>query len=259
MVAGKNIRTWSRVLEDAIENYPVYNAALEKETKLFQNLAERGELGKNVTVLCCGDGRELGMLLDLHRKFPQIRQLNGVDLLEISIDQVRDKIRDKVGGVEVNLLCEDASKTSIAKGSQDTVTCMLTMVNFDDRLISKLFGHVRGILKPGGKFVFSVYSRDAFDTRMELYARANLLVADVDRETGLVIFEKGFEEATFSREFDKSQIEGIVGEHGLEFSHFDSIGITHLVVMQKPKEYYRRVVAWPFRIGCRRFYPFNKM
>lgn len=231
--AGK--RLWSKFLKDA-ENSPQFRDVLRKERRLFHDLACRNELGEHVTVMCCGDGREMGMLLDLHREFPQIKELNGVDLLSVSIDQVRERVREKlqdIEGVNVRLLQEDATDTSITPHSQDTVTCMLTMVNFNDETITKFLKHVDRILKPGGKFLFSVYNHEAFDTRMDLYAKMGAPIESADPESGLVVFGKDFEEASFSRQFGEDQLQSFADQSGLHLERYEGDGITHMGVLQK--------------------------
>lgn len=205
---------------------------------LFRQLASKGGLGERVTVMCCGDGREVESLLDLHAEFPQIKELNAVDWLKISIDQVRERVREKVEGlddVSINLLQEDATGTSIAPNSQDTVTCMLTMVNFNDEFIAKFCKHVQRILRPGGKFVFSVYNDDAFDARMKLYTKMGAPIESADPQTGYVTFEQGFDEANFSRQFTPEQFQRLVGKAGLDVRRYDGDGITHLGVLEKAK------------------------
>jgi len=230
-------RLWSKFLRDA-ENSPDFSSALNKEKQLFREIASRGELGENVTVMCCGDGREMDMLLDLRREFPQLKQLKGVDLLSISIDQVREMIRGKIqkpDGVNIHLFQEDATDTSIEPNSQDTVICMLTMVNFNDETIAKFLKHVERILKPGGKFLFSVYNHKAFDARMDLYEKMGAPIESADPHSGLVEFGQDFEEASFSRQFEEDQIRRLAASAGLEFSRYDDSGITHMGVLEKAK------------------------
>lgn len=225
-------------MQDALENSPEFSGALNKEKLLFRELASKGELGERVTVMCCGDGREMELLLDLHREFPQLKELNGVDLLSISIDQVRKKVREKVqqlDGVNVRLFQENATDTSIEPNSQDTVTCMLTMVNFNDEFITKFCKHVKHILKPGGKFIFSVYNHDAFDTRMKLYTKMGAPVESADPESGYVVFAQDFEEAAFSRQFKTDQFQRLVEDNDLDVRHYDGGGITHVGVVEKAK------------------------
>ncbi len=246
---GSGDRLWSRFIRDAIENSPEFNHAFGKEAELFRELAANGELGERVTVMCCGDGREVESLLDLHAEFPQLKELNAVDWLKVSIDQVRERVRGKIDGLEgvdINLLQEDATATSIAPGSQDTVTCMLTMVNFDDGFIEKFCAHVNRILKPGGKFIFSVYNQDAFDSRMKLYTKMGAPIESVDPKTGYVAFESGFEEAGFSRQFTPEQFRQLVGKSDLDVRSYDGDGITHLGVLEKEKvqRAQGRVPAW---------------
>lgn len=242
-------RLWSRFQRDAMENSPEFRDAFEKERKLFHELASKGELGERVTVMCCGDGREVELLADLHREFPQLKQLNGVDLLSISIDQVRERMRGKMErlpDVELRLLQEDATDTSIEPESQDTVTCMLTMVNFDDEFILKFSRHVYRILKPGGKFVFSVYNDKAFGERIKLYRKMNAPIESSDPKTGLVTFEEGFDEAAFSRQFRKNQFKDLVFNAGMDVASHDDTGITHVGVLRKQESAYvdRELPVW---------------
>lgn len=229
-------RFWSRFVHHAMEHSPEFRGAFDKERQLFRTLASAGELGERVTVMCCGDGREVEMLLNLHREFPQIKELNGVDLLSTSINQVREKVRSNVQGVDdvhIRLLQEDATNTSIEPHSQDTVTCMLTMVNFNDTFIAAFCEHVARILKPGGTFIFSVYNHDAFDARMEMYTTVEAPVEHAEPSTGLVTFGEGFEEASFSRQFDQDHIQRLIEASGLHVRHYDGRGITHLGIAEK--------------------------
>ncbi len=231
-------RMWSRFLVDAMQNSPEFSGAFNKERQLFHDLASKGELGENVTVMCCGDGREMDLLLDLHEEFPQLRELHGVDLLSLSIDQVREKVRERMkqlDDVRVHLHQEDATNTSILPHSQDTVTCMLTMVNFNDETIAKFLRHVEHILKPGGKFIFSVYNHSAFDARIKLYKKMEAPIESADPESGLVVFGQDFEEAAFSRQFTEEQFRRLAENTGLEMSSYDGEGITHMGVLEKAK------------------------
>lgn len=242
-------RLWSRFVRDAMENSPEFSHAFTKESQLFRELASNGELGERVTVMCCGDGREVESLLDLHAEFPQLKELNAVDWLKVSIDQVRERVRGKIDGldgVDINLLQEDATSTSIAPASQDTVTCMLTMVNFDDVFIEKFCTHVNRILKPGGKFIFSVYNHEALDSRMKLYTKMGAPIESVDPKTGYVAFECGFEEAGFSRQFTPEQFRQLVGMADLNVRQYDGDGITHLGILEKAQvsRVQERVLAW---------------
>lgn len=242
-------RLWTRFVRDALENSPEFSHAFKKEAELFRALASKGDLGERVTVMCCGDGREVGSLLDLHAEFPQIKELNAVDWLEISIDQVRGRIREKVDGLEgvtINLLQEDATATSIAPNSQDTVTCMLTMVNFKDEFLRKFFRHVHRILKPGGKFVFSVYNEKAFHARMALYEKIGAPIMSADPKTGYVAFEEGFHEADFSRQFTPDEFRLLTGYADLDVRSYDGDGITHLGILEKEKVRQKQVdpPAW---------------
>ncbi len=230
-------RDWTRCLELAEESSE-FKDAFNKEFNLLTTLASERMLGEHVTVMCCGDGREIGLILDLQRDYPQVKQITGVDLLDISIQQVRQKVKsrvDDISAVGITLLIEDATKTSIPLESQDTVMCMLTMVNFDDKLISAMFEHVQEILKPGGKFIFSLYNHQAFDARYNLYSDVGVPFVDSDRDSGLFTFAEGWEEASFSRQFTESQVREIVEKSPLEFSHFDTKGITHIAVIEKTK------------------------
>ena len=230
-------RDWTRCLEVAAKNSE-FTDALNKELNLLTTLASNRMLGEHVTVMCCGDGREIGLILDVQKDYPQVKKLTGVDLLDLSIQQVRQKVKSRVDDlcdVGISLLVEDATKTSIPPESQDTVMCMLTMVNFDDKLISDIFEHVQEILRPGGKFIFSLYNHKAFDTRYDLYSQAGAPFVNFDRDSGLFTFEDGYKECSFSRQFTESQVREIVEKSPLEFSHFDTEGITHIAVIEKPK------------------------
>jgi SAM-dependent methyltransferase len=247
-----NKRFWSRFIQDAMENSPEFLEAFNKEKQLFRKLASKGELGECVTVMCCGDGREVDLLLDLQREFPQLKEVHAVDLLPVSVNQVREKVREKIrqlDAVNIHVLQEDATDTSIAPNSQDTVTCMLTMVNFNDETIAKFLKHVEYILKPGGKFICSVYNDDAFAARMKLYRKVDAPIESADSESGFVVFGKDFEEAAFSRQFQHRQFQRLVKNSGLNVRSYNGKGITHLGVLEKPEPLY----------DCRRIPLFRRM
>jgi SAM-dependent methyltransferase len=225
-------RDWSSILEKCFNNTR-YRGTLEKEKRLIEELAEKGNLGKNVTVLCCGDGREMGDILDANKKYPQVEKLIGIDLLETSIQQVQEQI-DGVWGeydVEVEVKKEDAIATSIDKHTQDTIFILLTMVNFDNEFIDNILSHVYELLKPDGRFVFSVFNEHALYTRMQVYEG----VAPIKWVTndGFVKFKDGWDEAEYSRQFSNSDVADICQRSGFACPIIDSSYITHLAVVQK--------------------------
>ena len=110
---------------------------------------------------------------------------------------------------------------------------MLTMANFTDEQIDNLFSHASEILKPGGMFVFSIYNEKAFVTRYEMYVAMKAPIESFCLETGLVEFEDGFDEASFSRQFSRSEVEDMVVRNGFELTYLDGEGITNLVVATK--------------------------
>ena len=257
METYKEDRDWSSILKKCFKNTR-YRGTLEKEKRLIQELASEGKLGENVTVLCCGDGREMGDILDANQCYPQVKKLTGIDLLETSIQQVQDQI-DGVWAdynVEVEVKKEDALATSINKHTQDTIFILLTMVNFDNEFIDSIMSHVYELLKPDGRFVFSVFNENALDTRLEVYEgfapikwykRDGIIVfsdvtenaldtslhVDEGMRDGYVKFEDDWPEAEFSRQFTSSDIYEICERSGFARPELDSSFITHLAVVQK--------------------------
>ena len=257
METHKQGRDWSSILEKCFKNTR-YRGSLEKEKRLIQELASEGSLGENVTVLCCGDGREMGDILDANQNYPQVKKLTGIDLLKTSIKQVQDLI-DGVWAeynVEVELKLENALATSIDKHTQDTIFILLTLVNFDNEFIDNLLSHAYELLKPDGRFVFSVFNESALDTRLQVYEgfapikwykRDGIIVfsdvsenaldtrlhVDEGMRDGYVRFEDDWPEAEFSRQFTSSDIYEICERSGFARPELDSSFITHLAVVQK--------------------------
>ena len=257
METHKQGRDWTSILKKCLNNF-MYRGTLEKETFLFQELALKGLLGQYVTILCCGDGREVGKILFADQFYPQIEKLIGIDILEMSIQQVQEKI-DTVWAeynVDVEVKLEDAKATSIEKYSQDTIFLMLTMVNFDNEFIDSIMSHVYELLKPDGRFVFSVFNENALETRLEVYEgfapikwykRDGIIVfsdvsenaldtrlhVDEGMRDGYVRFKDGWPEAEFSRQFTSSDIYEICERSGFARPELDSSFITHLAVVQK--------------------------
>jgi len=232
METHKQGRDWSSILEKCFKNNR-YRGSLEKEKRLIQELASEGKLGENVTVLCCGDGREMGDILDANQYYPQVKKLTGIDLLETSIKQVQDLI-DGVWAeynVEVELKLENALATSIDKHTQDTIFILLTLVNFDNEFIDNLLSHAYELLKPDGRFVFSVFNEHALYTRMQVYeGHAPIKWVTTD---GFVRFKDDWPEAVFSRQFSTAEVTDICQRSGFARPTVDSSYITHLAVVQK--------------------------
>ena len=227
-------RDWTRILKSSHEN-KIYTQSLKKEEEIIYSLASKKAIGENATVLCCGDGREMEMILKANSKYPQLQTLHGVDMLEVSKTQINQKINDglwEADGVEISVLVENAKHTSIKKYTQDTVFLLLTMANFDNEMIDAVLKHVFELLKPNGKFVFSVFNEHALYTRMQVYREGNAPIKWVLND-GYVKFKEDWPEAKFSRQFRSNDVHDICLGSGFERPQLDSSFITHLSVVQK--------------------------
>ena len=241
METYKQARDWSSILEKCFKN-DRYRGTLEKEKRLIQELASEGSLGENVTVLCCGDGREMGDILDANQCYPQVKKLTGIDLLETSIQQVQEQIDGvwREYDVEVEVRKEDAKATNIEKYTQDTIFILLTMVNFNNEFIDNILSHVYELLKPDGRFVFSVFNEHALYTRMQVYEGDAPIKWVLNN--GFVRFEDDWPEAVFSRQFSSSEVTDICQRSGFARPRIDSSYITHLAVIQK-QSYVDQLIA----------------
>lgn len=227
-------RAWTQAWVNALEAYPEFREAMDKEDHFFRRYA--GWFGADVTVGGCGDGREIMQILLGNRRAFRLKKLVAVDLLDVSLEQVDSLLeinKSLTSDVSFELLKSDVTQTSIPHDSQDTVVFMLTMANFTDVQIDNLFSHASEILKPGGMFVFSIYNEKAFATRYEMYVAMQAPIESFCLETGLVEFEDGFDEASFSRQFSRSEVEDMVIRNGFELTYLDGEGITNLVVATK--------------------------
>ena len=175
----------------------------------------------------------MGDILDANQHYPQVKKLTGIDLLETSIKQVQDLI-DGVWveyNVDVELKLENALATSIEKHTQDTIFILLTLVNFDNEFIDNLLSHAYELLKPDGRFVFSVFNEHALYTRMQVY-EGHAPIKWVTND-GFVKFKDGWDEAEYSRQFASSEVTDICQRSGFARPTVDSSYITHLAVVQK--------------------------
>jgi len=175
----------------------------------------------------------MGDILDANQHYPQVKKLTGIDLLETSIKQVQDLI-DGVWveyNVDVELKLENALATSIEKHTQDTIFILLTLVNFDNEFIDNLLSHAYELLKPDGRFVFSVFNEHALYTRMQVY-EGHAPIKWVTND-GFVKFKDGWDEAEYSRQFSSSEVTDICQRSGFARPRIDSSYITHLAVVQK--------------------------
>jgi len=233
---SEQLRSWSQCWTNAMAVYPDFRDAVLKEDEFFDKYGNQGLFGSNVTVGGCGDGREIMNILNANRNSSVIKRITGVDLLQVSLNQVRDLLlanSELVEDVSVDLIHGDVTQTTIEHGSQDAFVFMLTMANFTDSQIDNLFGHVSEILVSNGMFVFSIYNQNAFNTRYEMYMDINAPIESFCAQTGFVKFVSGFEEASFSRQYSTSQVLDMVSRNGFLVDYIDGVGMTNLVVARK--------------------------
>jgi len=195
---SKTIGIWSDMVNSASKEFKEYFAAEENYLKRH--------VSKDMVVLDigCGDGRSVKPIA------PFVRNFIGVDNDEDAVKAFRENLK---GAKNVEVFLEDAEKMHFKDQTFDVVFIGLTFCNFGDTKQS-ILSEIRRILKNGGKFIFSVYSENALDTRTKMYDKINAKYKIVDKAKGTVLFDDG----GISEQFSKKDMEKILVEAGFEIT-----------------------------------------
>ncbi len=148
---------------------PAYDAAAFLQQEVARRLDERLELMKIQPSLVVDAGCGTGYALPgLHRRYPDARLL-GLDLAHAMTRLARDRLpkptalarmtrRLTGGGVGHGVVCADLERLPITQDSTDLVWSSLTLQWVAD--LEATFRQVRGMLRPGGLFIFSTFGPD---------------------------------------------------------------------------------------------------
>ena len=107
-------RAWTQAWVNALEAYPEFREAMDKEDHFFRRYA--GWFGSEVTVGGCGDGREIMQILLGNRRAFKLKKLIAVDLFDVSLEQVNSLLeinKSLTSDVSFELLKLDVTQTPI--------------------------------------------------------------------------------------------------------------------------------------------------
>jgi len=210
---SKTVGLWVDIVNNPNEEFREYFQAEESYLK--------AALSKGMVVLDigCGDGRSMKPVSRLVKSFI------GIDNDKNAIKAFNENMKD-VKNAEVIL--EDAEGTGFKDRTFDVVFIGLTFCNFGETK-QRVLSEIRRILKDGGKFILSVYSEDAFDSRTQMYDKIKLDYKILDELKGMVQFKDG----AVSEQFSMKDMKRMLAEAGFVITGAQSGSIFHIISAKK--------------------------
>jgi ubiquinone/menaquinone biosynthesis C-methylase UbiE len=211
---SKTISIW----EQTINNPPLgYKEYFEAESNfLKKNLA----LNHTALDIGCGNGRSIEHMA------PLVKNIIGIDNDNEAAIEAKEKLKTTSN---VKIFFEDAEKTHFEDNYFDVVFMGLTFVNLGETKHNVL-SEIRRILKKDGKFIFSVFSEDALETRLSTYQEYEGGYTIIDERKGTVRFNK---DGATSEQFSKSEIETILNDSGFKIDEIIKGKIYYLISATK--------------------------
>lgn len=209
-----NIDYWEKVLKNPT---PPFKKLFETEHEYLQDHILPNS---KVLEIGCGNGRNIQSILKI------TSDVVGIDNDPQAIKDATDKLHGK----NIKILLADALNLPFPEKSFDSVVLLDTLVNFQGNKI-KALSEMKRVLNDNGKIVISVYSEDAFPTRIDMYKQIAVPINKTDGTT--VIFDKNVG-ANESEQFSREQIEKMVNEAGLKIVDFQKIAeIAYILTMSR--------------------------
>lgn len=209
-----NIDYWEKVLKNPT---PPFKKLFETEHEYLQD-----HISPNSKVLeiGCGNGRNIQSILNI------TSDVIGVD----NDPQAIKDATEKLYGKNIKLILADALNLPFPDKSFDSVVLLDTLVNFQGNKL-KALSEMKRVLTDTGKILLSVYSEDAFPTRIDMYKQIAVPINKTEGTT--VIFDKQVG-ANESEQFSKEQIEDMASKAGLKIDDFQKIeNISYILTLRR--------------------------
>lgn len=194
-----NIHYWEKVLENPT---PTYKKLFDEERQYLTTHISRNSY---IIDVGCGDGTTIQNILSISNK------VIGVDNDPKAVADAQIKFSS---ALDIKIILADALFLPFAEKTFDTVIHMMTLVNFENNKIKALLEMSR-VLKDDGKIILSVYSEDAFPSRLEMYQQIKVPIEKT--EGTQVIFNESVG-ANKSEQFSKEELKSIFDEARLTIS-----------------------------------------
>ncbi len=207
-----NISYWEKLIA---LNRPSYNSFFEQERKYLQSAVS---YDSRLLDVCCGTGRTLEACLAI------TPNLTGLDHDLEAIEAAKKRLTQSPF---VSLVCADALKMPFADNSFDYATCLLSIVNFDNKKVDLL----KEMARISQKVIVSAYNEHAFNERLLAYRGTKAVILNIDSngkfcfsmDSGIVI----------SEQFSSFELQRLAKQAGLNVDKIKKEGIGYLCTFSK--------------------------
>lgn len=214
-MSNTNIDFWTRIIKNPS---PKYKELFKKETKY---LAEKIAKDSSVLDVGCGDGRIIKIILET------TQNVTGVDNEPAAIQEARERL---ASFPSVKLSVADGLKLPFENNVFDVVVFMMTLVNLGQNKVA-ILKEIQRVLKTDGVVILSVYSEDAYETRLAMYTEIGLPIKSVSG--GNFTFD-AMDTAKTSEQFSQMELTSIVQEAGFKIVDIQKVeGIAYLCTLQR--------------------------
>ncbi len=214
---SKTVDIWEQTVQNPPKDYQGYFIA---EKKFLKNNISRESIILDVG---SGSGRTIKELASLVKKFIGID--NDPEAIKLSKETLKD-----IKNAEVYL--EDVEKTHFNNKTFDIVFIGLTFCNFGESKF-RVLSEIKRILKDNGKFIFSVFNENALPSREEAYKYYEGGYTIIDKEKGLVKFNKN---NAISEQFSENEIKDILDKTDFEVLNLEKGKIYYILSCRKKGE-----------------------
>ncbi|MCX6755433.1 MAG: class I SAM-dependent methyltransferase [Candidatus Nomurabacteria bacterium] len=214
-MTNTNIDFWMRIIENPS---PIYKE-LFKQEKIY--LTSKILPNVNVLDVGCGDGRIIKIITE------NTKNIVGIDNDPIAIKNARNQL---IEFPSTKLVEGDGLNMPFVNESFDIIVFMMTLVNFGNNKISVL-KEINRVLKRDGILLLSVYSEDAYETRLKMYTEIGLPIKNY--ENGKFVFN-AMASAETSQQFSIEELSSLVKEGGFKITDTYKIDkIAYICTLQK--------------------------
>ncbi|MFH0830993.1 MAG: class I SAM-dependent methyltransferase [Parcubacteria group bacterium] len=209
-----NIDYWQQLLKKVPAPYKKWFGA--EKTFLRKVITK----GAKVLDVGCGDGRSI---LDI---LPLTEDVVGVDHDDSALEHAKQNLSSFPS---VQLVKADATALPFNNEEFDYVICMGTFANFAQGKY-KALAEMKRVLRDDGRIIISVYSENAFKTRMDVYKASGVRIEKIEGTT--VTFDASLGD-NISEQFSRKQLETIFSRANLKIKRLAELDMAYLCELSK--------------------------
>jgi ubiquinone/menaquinone biosynthesis C-methylase UbiE len=214
-MSNTNIDFWTRIIKNPS---PKYRELFQKETEYLIN---KIPINSSVLDVGCGDGRVIKIILET------TQNITGVDNESAAIQEAKERL---ASFPSVKLFVADGMQLPFEDKVFDVVVFMMTLVNLGQNKVA-ILKEIQRVLKIDGVVILSVYSEDAYETRLATYTEIGLPIKSVSG--GNFTFD-AMDTAKTSEQFSQMELTSIAQEAGFKVVDIQKVDeIAYLCTLQR--------------------------